>query len=191
MEHFYHTIQNWFNYQDIFSEAVQNGKDGDYFVEVGTWKGASTSYMGVEILNSGKKIKFDAIDSFAGSKEHGDVTDFLYDECKANLQPLLDLNIINLIKATSPQISTNYEDESLAFCFLDGSHEYEDVKNDIAAWLPKVKPGGILAGHDFYGVNHPGYQKGWVGVFQAVDEAFGHLNVENRGDSWIYVKPVQ
>ena len=34
------------------------------------------------------------------------------------------------------------------------------------------------------------YGKGWVGVFKAVDEAFGHENVENRGDSWIYNKPL-
>ena len=190
MEHFYQNIQNWFNYQDVFLEAVQNAKEDSLFVEVGTWKGGSTAFMGVEIHNSGKKIKYDAIDSFSGSKEHGDVSDFLYDECKENLKTLIDLNLLTLIKANSPEVSSNYEDSSIDFCYVDGSHEYEDVKKDIAAWLPKVKPGGTLAGHDFYGVNHQGYGKGWVGVFQAVDEAFGHENVENRGDSWIYIKPI-
>jgi len=190
LEHYYQKIQNWFNYQDIFSEVVKKAKDGDLFVEVGIWKGGSTSYMGVEILNSGKEIKFDAIDSFGGSKEHGDVSDWLYDEASANLKPLTDIGIVNLIKGYSIDESSNYKDDSISFCFLDGSHEYEDVKEDIKAWLPKVKPGGILAGHDFYGVNHQGYGKGWVGVFQAVDEIFGHQNVENKGDSWIYIKPL-
>lgn len=190
MEHFYQSIQNWFNYQSIFSEAVNNAKDGDLFVEIGVWKGGSTSYMGVEILNSSKKIKFDAIDSFTGSKEHGDVTDFLYTECQKNLLPLISLGIVNLIKGVSPEISNNYQDNSINFCFLDGSHEYEDVKKDIQAWLPKVKTGGVLAGHDFYGINHPGYQKGWIGVFQAVDKTFGHMNVQNVGDCWIYKKPL-
>lgn len=36
MEHYYQNIQNWFNYQDIFSEAVQRAKDGELFVEIGS-----------------------------------------------------------------------------------------------------------------------------------------------------------
>jgi hypothetical protein len=190
MEHYYQNIQNWFNYQDIFSEAIQKGKDGDLFVEVGTWKGASTAYMGVEIFNSGKKIKFDAIDCFCGLKAENDyytLTD-VYNEAVNNLKPLTDLNILTLIKAYSPEVSSNYEDESIFFCFIDGSHEYEHVKDDIKAWFPKVKTGGIIAGHDFYGINHPGYGEGHIGVFKAVDEEFGHENVENRGDSWIFYK---
>lgn len=191
MDHFYQSIQNWFNYQDVFLEAIEKAKDGSHFVEIGVWKGGSSAFMGVEIYNSNKKIKYDAIDSFRGSKEHGNVDDSLYEECRNNLKPLINLKVINLIKAYSPKVSETYEDCSIDFCYIDASHEYEDVKNDIIAWLPKVKPGGMLCGHDFYGVNHHGFGKGWVGVFQAVDEIFGHQNVENRGDSWVYYKPMQ
>jgi hypothetical protein len=48
------------------------------------------------------------------------------------------------------------------FVYIDGSHSYESVRNDIAAWWPLVAPGGILAGDD-YGRQLPG-------VVQAVDE---------------------
>jgi len=41
-----------------------------------------------------------------------------------------------------------FEDKSLAFVFVDAAHDYESVKRDIAAWLPKMKPGAVLAGHD-------------------------------------------
>eukprot|EP00929_Paragymnodinium_shiwhaense_P107715 TRINITY_DN74085_c0_g1_i1.p1 TRINITY_DN74085_c0_g1~~TRINITY_DN74085_c0_g1_i1.p1 ORF type:complete len:466 (-),score=66.54 TRINITY_DN74085_c0_g1_i1:607-2004(-) len=42
-----------------------------------------------------------------------------------------------------------FERDSLDIVFVDGGHEYEDVRADLAAWWPKVRPGGILAGHDF------------------------------------------
>jgi hypothetical protein len=41
-----------------------------------------------------------------------------------------------------------FDDHSLDAVFVDGSHLYDDVKRDIEAWMPKVRKGGILFGHD-------------------------------------------
>jgi predicted O-methyltransferase YrrM len=180
MEHFYNTIQNWFDYHDFFKSMISKAKDGDTFVEIGVWKGGSTSFMGVEIVNSGKKIKYDAIDSFEGSSEHGDVKDWLYLEASKNLKPLTDIGVVNLIKGYSLDVVSNYESESIDFCFIDGSHEYEDVKKDILAWLPKVRKGGILAGHD--------YDEAWKGVIKAVDELLGEENIKTNKSVYIYEK---
>lgn len=38
--------------------------------------------------------------------------------------------------------------ESLAVVFLDGAHDEAAIRADLAAWLPKVRPGGLLCGHD-------------------------------------------
>jgi predicted O-methyltransferase YrrM len=177
MKHFYKEIQNWFNYELVFDRAIKNAQDGARFVEIGVWKGGSTAYMGVEIYNSKKIIIYDAIDTFEGSKEHGEVRG-LYEEAYNNLKSLIDLKVVNLIKSHSLEAVKKYEDESIDFCFIDGSHEYEDVKADILAYLPKVKKGGILSGHD--------YDRIWSGVIQAVDEVLG--NVEVLNGSWIYYK---
>ena len=177
MKHFYKEIQNWFNYELVFDRAVKNAKDGERFVEIGVWKGGSTAYMGVEIYNSKKNIIYDAIDTFEGSREHGEVRG-LYEEAYSNLKSLIDLKVVNLIKSHSLEAVKKYEDETIDFCFIDGSHEYEDVKADILAYLPKVKKGGILSGHD--------YDKIWSGVIQAVDEVLGKVEVLNG--SWIYYK---
>jgi predicted O-methyltransferase YrrM len=180
MEHYYHTIQNWFDYQEVFKLAVDRAQDGFKFVEIGVWKGGSTSFMGVEIYNSGKQISYDAIDTFEGSQEHGVVYPYLYEEAYANLKPLIDLNVINLIKGNSLDVVSKYEDNSLDFVFIDGSHEYEDVKADILAYLPKVKVGGILAGHD--------YDNAWQGVVKAVNETLGENNITTIKSAYQYEK---
>jgi hypothetical protein len=55
-------------------------------------------------------------------------------------------------------------DGSLDLVFIDAVHLYEDVLADVAAWLPKVAPGGVLAGDD--------YTPAFRGVIDAVDEVF-------------------
>jgi hypothetical protein len=54
-------------------------------------------------------------------------------------------------------------DESLDFIFIDAIHLYEDARADLAAWRPKLRADGILAGHD--------YTPAFGGVMRAVDES--------------------
>ena len=67
MEHFYTEVEGWFNYEALYSNAVNWAQNGAHFVEVGSWKGKSAAYMCVEIINSGKTINFDCVDTFKGS----------------------------------------------------------------------------------------------------------------------------
>ena len=53
------------------------------------------------------------------------------------------------IKMESVEAAKLYEDESLDFVFIDAAHDYQNVKNDILAWYPKIKIGGKLGGHDY------------------------------------------
>ena len=183
MEHFYQKIgEDWFTYPNLYKKMVTNATENSHFVEVGVWKGRSASFMGVEIINSNKDIKFDCIDTWEGSVEHKEfdivVNKELYNLFIENIEPVK--NVINPIKLSSLDAVNLYDDESLDFVFIDASHEYEDVKNDILAWLPKVKVGGILAGHD--------YLQMWPGVIMAVDELLGVNNIEIDELCWIYKK---
>lgn len=185
MEHIYQQPQfgeNWFNYQVLYSEMVEKFPSGSHFVEVGSWKGKSTSFMCVEIINSEKQIKFDCVDTWEGSLEHKehkeDYPDLpnLYQIFKENMRPLE--GYYNDLKMKSMEAVQLYEDESLDFVFIDASHEYEDVKNDIIYWISKVKKGGILAGHDY----------GFPEIKKAVDEILGFNNIRRHHDCWIYYK---
>lgn len=53
--------------------------------------------------------------------------------------------------------------DHLDFVYIDGHHGYEYVRNDLDAWADRVRPGGIVAGHDFYSFK-------WAGVVEAVVE---------------------
>ena len=160
MEHFFHKVEGWFNYPDMFSYAVQQAPASAHFVEIGTWKGQSSAYLAVEIINSGKNIKLDCIDNFTGSViEPGQMLDRdnqegkLYDVFVRNMKPVEGR--YTAIKGDSTESASLYEDESLDFVFIDASHDYESIKKDITAWFPKVKIGGLFAGHD-YAPPYPG-----------------------------------
>ena len=182
MEHFYQNIgEDWFSYPQLYKRIVDNSQDGSHIVEVGSWKGRSAAFMAVEIINSNKKIKFDCVDTWKGSIEHEtyDVIteEKLYDVFLSNIEPVK--HIINPIRMTSIEASKLYKDNSLDFVFIDASHEYEDVKADILSWLPKVKIGGILAGHDY---------NTFEGVNRAVDEIFRINDLEISEYCYIYKK---
>ena len=72
MEHFYKDIYGFCDYVGLYKKAVEIFPSGSHFVEVGSFLGKSAVFMAVEIINSGKRIKFDCVDHWKGSKEHRD-----------------------------------------------------------------------------------------------------------------------
>jgi len=178
IQHYYFAVPGWFVQENLFTQMVLSCNDTDeyHFVEVGSWKGKSSTYMGVEIINSGKKIKFDCVDTWLGSPEHLDIKNDsyeplleipngLYNEFIKNIHPIK--SVIHPIRMTSVEASKLYEDGSLDFIFIDGAHDYKSVKEDVEHWFPKLKVGGYIAGDDY----------AWPSVSSAVDEYFGKYNV--------------
>lgn len=182
MEHFYQNIQGWFNYEPIYDTAVQLAPESAHFVEIGSWRGKSTCYLGVIIANSGKQIQLDCVDTWRGSNEEAHqydpavLNDTLYDEFVENTKPF---GFIRPVRMTSMEAVKMYMDNSLDFVLVDGSHEYQDVVDDINEWLTKVKPGAMLAGDDY----------AWPGVKKAVDELLPTADIIDHLGLWVYVKP--
>ncbi len=70
-----------------------------------------------------------------------------------------------ILRGGSLEVVKHIKDAELDFCFIDAAHDYESVKADIIAWLPKVKPSGWLILHDFDNPNFPGVKKAMEDVF--------------------------
>lgn len=169
MQHFYKNVPGWAAFVELYALMVRNAPMQARFVEVGSWAGRSAAFMGVEILNSGKQIKFDCIDPWYDGgvdlrdTEHrkllGDVP--LIEQFKRNVGPVLHL--INPIQKLSVDAAKDFPDGSINYIMIDGDHTYEAVRDDIKAWMPKMRIGAIMSGDDY----------NWPGVRKAVDEAFG------------------
>lgn len=106
-----------------------------------------------------------------------------------------------VIKGLSTTVSTTFRDGGLDFVYLDGNHTLPQVIADLAAWTPKVRVGGVIAGHDYIRGKQSGYQVHVVDGLHAWTRSYnvkpwfvlgGKEKVEgvprDRARSWVYVR---
>jgi len=188
MNHFYQQLMGWMDYEDLYATIAREAADGAHLVEVGSYHGRSLAYLAVELINSGKKFTLDAVDTFQGSEDPKE--QFMKDEAAANggsfrcvfeknIEPIK--HVVNIVQKDSVSAAERYPDESLDFVFIDAAHDEASVAADIVAWKPKIKRGGLLAGHD--------YSPHWPGVMAAVDKAFGKDITTPSQSCWAWRKP--
>jgi len=176
---YWENVEGSFTFQNLYNNMVQRFNDA-IFVEIGVWKGKSAIYIAEKIKESGKNIKFWAIDIFNGSGYEYDkdvLEGTLLKKYYINIEPVKDF--IQTLAGDSKELHEKFENESIDFLFLDADHEYKAVKEDLRLWFPKIKKGGIMAGHDY---NEP------CGVKQAVDEYFLFGAQQYMGGCWIFYK---
>lgn len=180
--HNYQNLEGWFNMENQYLELIESIPDGGTFVELGSYKGKSTSFIVTEIVNRDKNINFVTIDTFngdSGSTDKKEVEAYkkvdvsnMYEEFIENTKHLK--NFFKVIVGNSHESSKLFEDNSIDVVFIDAGHSYESVLKDIEYWLPKMKNGGIMSGHDY---------NSWEGVQLAVKEVFNEVDKINN-DCW-------
>lgn len=177
----WHGIPGWFNYEDFYSQLVVRLRDGDIVVEVGCWLGQSACYLGGLIKDSGKQVKLLCVDPWypgphLSRQEDGFGTFY------SNVRQSGLASVIVPIRATSAD-AARFLANDLAAVFIDGEHDYATCIADIRAWLPKVRRGGIIAGHDY----DTAPSAGFPGVAKAVSEMFGK-GFRTVGWCWVHDK---
>lgn len=196
-------VPGWCDFEEIYANAVDRAPPrGAHFVEVGTLFGKSALCMATLIRDSGKHIRFDTIDrqttsdschardSIAHIRNLVGITpeqEIDFDEAM-KIGPTMRhafqyyaqssgvSSFLNPIEKSDLDAVKDYPDESLDFFFLDADHRYEATKASLLAWLPKMMPGSVFAGHD--------YTEHFPGVKQAVDEILRGKDVRLQGSSY-------
>ena len=146
-------------------------------IEIGSFVGEST----VLFAQSFKQVI--AIDPFLEGYDDQDPTSYLF-EFKNVYQTYLDrtggFKNIQTIVSTSDDALADLKGNLYDFVYIDGLHTYDGVKNDIQNYLPLVKHGGVIGGHDYSNqIPH------LLGVFEAVNEMFGTPDKIFADNSWI------
>lgn len=85
---------------------------------------------------------------------------------KANLERFGVAGRVKVYVGRTVQAAGRFADASLDLLLVDAGHDYASVRADLAAWIPKLRPGGWLVCDD--------YEEKWPGVVRAVDETGLH-----------------
>lgn len=97
---------------------------------------------------------------------------------------------VTILKGLSIEMWERVEEKSLSMVYIDADHSFVGAYTDLTIWTKRVKPGGIVAGHDYLCDDY--------GVFKAVNDFTKKLNVpvftipENhiRDASFYFIKPL-
>lgn len=148
-----------------YRALVEQVPIGGTMAELGCYKGRSLCSIAEQVKTRG--IQVEAVDTW-----HYD-PDALA-EFNDNLIRFGVMGNILSLKKRSVEAAEYFAHNGQTFdlVFIDTPHDYASVIADLRAWLPLVKPGGIIAGHD--------YCPQWPGVAKALDEMFGQVDLRAR-----------
>ena len=156
----------WFDYQPLYQHEINRIQIKPYratFVEIGTYHGQSARFMGDQIEASGKSIDFYTVDH---KTEH-----FLKNGKQVKTGSPFGLQshkFVNMINSDSSEASKLFKDKSLDFLFIDGDHTNPKFEEDLISWDPKIKVGGVIAGHDYLTSSD---------VYHTVNNMYGEENI--------------
>ncbi len=145
-------------------------------VEIGVYRGRFAWHL----LNSCPELSLYLVDPWDGSAMTGG---YDAEEVFREVQQLpcqFGVERVKLLRERSPEAAKH---PSLCKCqfdfvYIDGDHSFEQVLTDVRAWWPLLRPGGVMAGHDY---NNRGKKR----VKSAVDSLFPHVNTtQERCSSW-------
>lgn len=173
----YESIEGWFTFHGLYDEQVCRVQSGAILIEIGCWLGRSLVYLAQQVQASGKQLYVYGVEHGLGSPEHAEQVakagGTIVGALSRNLLECGVADIVTLIVGRSMHVARLFPPGSVDFVFIDAGHDFQNVLSDLAVWWPRIKPGGVLAGHD-YG------DPAWPEVSRAVHQFFPNADVRRR-----------
>jgi len=134
----------------LIKRLVKNPEIG---CEVGVWKGGTSTCL----LRKFPNLRLLMVDNYQEYEVKGNPwsvstssqEEMMQAMVTASRETLFAKDRRILMVGYSTQAAKLISDESLDFVFIDADHHYEHVLEDIRVWFPKVKPQGLISGHDY------------------------------------------
>lgn len=149
-------IGGYFDYEALYARLARELPAGGVFVEVGSLYGRSMAYMGQTLRQLGKHIHLHCVDNGTGIDDTAP-PGWHIATLRANLKAAGVAATVHC--GDSVDMAMSFPLASVDIVFLDADHSYEAVIADILAWMPRVKPGGLLCGHDYHHPHYPGVKR--------------------------------
>jgi glycosyltransferase involved in cell wall biosynthesis len=164
----------------------------DSAVEVGVLRGEFSR----EFLDRWSGSRLYLVDPWGNVPDCVDITNLTDEEHEQalaethkNLAPHSGRYVV--CRQLSAEAATRFADGSLDFVFIDANHEYAAIRSDLWRWYPKVRPGGILAGHDFLDGLNPDGEYGVNFAVREFEQQTGLKAIstdEGRWASWYFYR---
>ena len=139
-------VEGWCDFRDLYTAIARKLPGGATVAEIGAWKGQSVIHLAQRMQDMGKRCMIHAIDTFQGDNDTGKESTLV--QFTENIERAGVGGIVYPMADESTVAATRFEASELDMVFIDAAHDYDSVLADLKAWGPKVKEGGIIAGHD-------------------------------------------
>lgn len=155
------TTPGWFHHGAKILELVERYRP-NVCVELGTWLGASAIPVARSIRRWGGTLT--CVDTWAGDVHQPDPSrpsaPWMLVSCARHMIEAGVGANVRLIPATT-SAAAEWWTEPIDYLYIDAAHDYESVRADLRAWLPHVKPGGLILGDDYGHRLFPGVRQAW------------------------------
>ncbi len=150
-------VPGWFHHGPKILELVRQHQPS-VCVELGTWLGASAIPVALAIRRWRGVLT--CVDTWSDNiLRAGDTSPWLLVSCARNLATA-GVSNVRLMPTTTREAATTWS-ELIDYLYVDADHSYEGVRADLEAWVPHVRPGGLILGDDYGNRSFPGVKQAW------------------------------